>query len=103
MRQLQVVVAWEVVLASHCITIGILMYLEFQSTEARKINRDGKILQQVNPSLFSSFVIIGDFNVNFCSTSHPLHNTLTDVLNSFNLTHVVSEHTRDKPWKCVHD
>ena len=69
------------------------MYLEFQSAEARKFNRDGKILQQLNPSLFSSFVIIGDFNVNFCNTSHPLHNALTDVLNSFNLTQVVGEHT----------
>jgi len=38
--------------------------------------------------LFSSFVLIGDFNVNFLDNTHPGFSFVSDILCSFNLTQV---------------
>ena len=51
-------------------------------------------LQKVNPSLYSNFVLIGDFNVNVLDSSTTLFHSLHDILSSFNLTQVVQEPTR---------
>ena len=51
-------------------------------------------LQKVNPTLFSNFVIIGDFNVNALDTSTSLYHSLLDIMSSFNLFQVVQEPTR---------
>lgn len=54
-------------------------------------------LQKLNPSLFSNFVIIGDFNVNFLDSSSCLYHSLLTILSSFNLTQVVQKPTRMAP------
>ena len=51
------------------------------------------ILCNLNVSLFSNFYLIGDFNIDYFCTSHPLYCNLTSVVSSFNLTQVVSEPT----------
>ena len=43
---------------------------------------------------FSNFYLIGDFNIDYFCTSHPLFCNLTSVVSSFNLTQIVSEPTR---------
>jgi len=44
-------------------------------------------LEFIDPSLFSNFVLVGDFNINFLNTSHPLLVLyLSDLLCSFSLT-----------------
>ena len=51
-------------------------------------------LQVVNPARFSNFLLIGDFNVNFCNQDHPL---FSDILYSFSLSQVVTSHTHVSP------
>ena len=48
-------------------------------------------LQNLSPSLYSNFVLIGDFNVNLLDTM--LYHSLHDILSSFNLLQVVEETT----------
>ena len=50
-------------------------------------------LESINIPQFFSFVLIGDFNINFLDPSHPLFSTLCNILSSFGLTQVVKEHT----------
>ena len=47
------------------------------------------ILEDLDISAFSSFVLIGDFNVDFYNHQHPLFCKLLCILNSFVLTQVV--------------
>lgn len=51
-------------------------------------------LQILNPFYFSTFLLLGDFNVNFCNSSHHLLPHLNHVVHSFSLTQVVSSFTR---------
>ena len=44
----------------------------------------------INPPLLSSFILLGDFNVNYFDISHPLFSKLLSVSNSLTLTQVVS-------------
>ena len=54
-------------------------------------------LQIINPADFSSFLLIGDFNVNICNTDHFLFSHVQDIRLSFSLTQVVSSHTYISP------
>ena len=54
-------------------------------------------LQILNPAKFHSFVIIGDFNVNFCNKDYYLFSYIDDILCTFSLTQVVSSHTHISP------
>ena len=51
------------------------------------------VLEQLDPSLFLNFVLIGDFNVNFLNPQHFLYHKLSCILSSFNLTQVVQQPT----------
>ena len=44
----------------------------------------------INPPLLSNFILLGDFNVNYLDTSHPLFPKLLSVSNSLSLSQVVS-------------
>jgi len=68
------------------------------------------ILESFNPSLFRNFVLVGDFNVDFCNSSHILYQKLLTILSSFSLTQVVPSPTHhlmywqiysDWPCPCV--
>ena len=54
-------------------------------------------MQILNPAKFHSFVIIGDFNVNFCNKDYYLFSYIDDILCTFSLTQVVSSHTHISP------
>ena len=54
-------------------------------------------LQDVNVCSFSSFVLLGDFNVNVNNVSHPLLSNLYDLLDCFSLVQVVPEPTHTSP------
>ena len=54
-------------------------------------------MQILNPTKFHSFVIIGDFNVNFCNKDYYLFSYIDDILCTFSLTQVVSSHTHISP------
>ena len=46
---------------------------------------------------YFNFLLLGDFNINFCDSSHPLYSRLINLCNSFMLTQVVSEPTHETP------
>ena len=46
-------------------------------------------LQELSPHSYSSFVLIGDFNINFCNRVHPYFCKLNEILQYFSLTQVV--------------
>ena len=50
-------------------------------------------LESVHPSYFSNFVLVGDFNIDFCNPSHILYQRLLTILSSFSLTQVVPSPT----------
>ena len=54
-------------------------------------------LHIVNPAQFSNFLLIGDFNVNFCNQEHYLFSYVSDILYSFSLCKVVPSYTHISP------
>ena len=54
-------------------------------------------LQIVNPARFHSFVLLGDFNVNFVNKDHHLFTHVSDILYTFSLTQVVPSYTYISP------
>ena len=54
-------------------------------------------LEHTDPSLFSNFVLVGDLNINFLNTSHPLFSFVSDSLCSFSLTQCVPAPTHISP------
>ena len=51
------------------------------------------ICMHVNTNLLSNLVLLGDFNVNYLSSVHPLYSNLLSLSSSLCLTQVVSEPT----------
>ena len=51
------------------------------------------ILESFNQSLFRNFVLVGDFNVDFCNSSQILYQKLLTILSSFSLSQVVPSPT----------
>ena len=49
-----------------------------------------RTLQIVNPVDFSNFLLLGDFNVDFCNPEHHLFSHVSNILLNFSLTQVVS-------------
>ena len=55
------------------------------------------ILESLDVRILSSFVLLGDFNVDFYNHQHPLFCKLSRILHSFVLTQVVPEPTHINP------
>ena len=51
------------------------------------------LLEAIDISTFSNFILVGDFNVDISNPSHPLTNTLNDMSHSFHLQQIVTEPT----------
>ena len=51
------------------------------------------VLETLDPKVLSSFVLLGDFNIDFCNQRHPLFSKLSSLLDSFGLTQVVPHPT----------
>ena len=49
--------------------------------------------ESINIPQFSSFVLIGDFNINFFDTTHPSFDNLCNLMSTFGLTQVVDNYT----------
>ena len=51
----------------------------------------------INPAYFSTFLLLGDFNVDFCNPQHFMFSHLNNILCSFSLTQVVPSFTHVSP------
>ena len=47
----------------------------------------------INPTYFSTFLLLGDFNVDFCNSKHFMFSHLNNLLCNFSLTQVVPSFT----------
>ena len=47
----------------------------------------------VDTARFTNFVILGDFNIDMSSRSHPLSNYLNNIMSTYNLSQMVTEYT----------
>ena len=54
-------------------------------------------LESLDVSFLSSFVLLGDFNIDFYNTGHPLFSKLDNMSNDFLLSQVVEQPTRTNP------
>ena len=54
-------------------------------------------LEMVNPAQFSTLLLLGDFNVNFCNPQHHLFSHVSDIMYSFSLVQVVPSFTHVSP------
>lgn len=50
-------------------------------------------LQSLNVGSFCNYILLGDFNVDFCNHSHPFYSRLYSIFSSFCLTQIVSDPT----------
>lgn len=50
-------------------------------------------LQSLNTSQFCNYILIGDFNVNFCNHNHSYYSKLHNIFSSFGFSQVVTEPT----------
>ena len=55
------------------------------------------VIEKLDIVNFSNYILLGDFNINFCNPTHPLYSRLTNLCNSFMLTQVVTEPTHTSP------
>ena len=54
-------------------------------------------LQYIDPSYFSNFVLLGDFNIDFLNSNHTLYPKLSDLMDTFNLSQVVPSYAHVNP------
>ena len=74
---------------NHCISV---LYRPPSSTVSF-FDHLSSSLHKLSPHSFSSFVLIGDFNINFCTSDHPYFCKLNTILQYFSLTQVVQTPT----------
>ena len=55
------------------------------------------IVQSLDPALFSNFVLIGDFNIDFYNSHHPLYSRLNCLISTLSLSQIVSQDTHFGP------
>ena len=55
------------------------------------------VIENLDVAILSSFVLLGDFNIDFCKQSHPLFSKLSIFIQSFVLTQVVPQPTHISP------
>ena len=51
------------------------------------------VVESLDIVKYSNFILLGDFNIDFCNSSHPMTTKLTNFCNSLMLTQVVDEPT----------
>ena len=55
------------------------------------------VLERLDPSYFSNFVLLGDFNIDFYNPNNPQHCKLTEIMHTFSLMQAVGEATHTTP------
>ena len=50
-------------------------------------------LESINSAQFKNFIIIGDFNIDISSSSHPMNNKLCSVMSTHSLSQMVHDYT----------
>ena len=74
-----------------------LFYRPPSSSGTEVLESLSTVLQSLNPEVFNSFVLIGDFNVDYFCTHSFLYKRLFDCLSPFSLRQIVPHATHERP------
>ena len=80
-----------------CKKICICLFYRSPSSSVSIFDNLCTTLQIIIPAYFSNFLLIGDFNVDFCNPNQFMYSHLIDLLCSFSLTQVVPSFTHESP------
>ena len=78
-------------------TFSICLFYRPPSSSVSIFDNLCTTLQMVNPAQFSTFLLLGDFNVNFYNPQHHLFSHVNDILYSYSLVQVVPSFTHVSP------
>ena len=75
----------------------IALFYRPPSSDVQIFSHLFSFLESLSPSQFSTFLLLGDFNINFLKPHHPLFHKLSDILYSFALEQLVPSYTHVSP------
>ena len=73
----------------NCHRINIGTFYRPPSSSVSVMGHLFSVLESLDSSYFSNFVLLGDFNINFCNPNLPLYSKLTSLMQLFSSTQVV--------------
>ena len=75
----------------------IALFYRPPSSDVQIFSQLFSFLESLSPTQFSTFLLLGDFNIDFLKPHHPLFHKLSDILYSFSLEQVVPSYTHVSP------
>ena len=72
-----------------CHRVNIGTFYRPPSSSVSVMDNLFSVLESLDSSYFSNFVLLGDFNIDFCNPLHPPYSKLTSLMQLFSLTQVV--------------
>ena len=84
-------------LSIQCVSFKVHLSLFYRPPNSNAFIFDTLLnyLESINAGQLSNFIILGDFNVNYANTSHPLYSNLCSLSSPYCLTQVVAGPTRE--------
>ena len=84
-------------LSIQCVSFKVHLSLFYRSPSSNALIFDTlfNYLESINAGQLSNFILLGDFNVNFANTSHPLYSNLCTLSSLYCLTQVVTGPTHE--------
>ena len=80
-----------------CCKVCISLFYRPPSSPPEVFDNLCTFLEVLDITQFSNFILLGDFNVNFVNTLHPSFSRLSNIINTFCLSQVVTDHTHVSP------
>ena len=75
----------------------IALFYRPPSSDVQIFSQLFSFLESLSPTQFSTFLLLGDFNIDFLKPHHPHFHKLSDILYSFSLEQVVPSYTHVSP------
>ena len=73
----------------NCHKVNIGIFYRPPSSPVSVMDNLFSVLEGLDASCFSNFVLLGDFNIDFYNPLHPLYSKLTNLMQLFSLTQVI--------------
>ena len=86
---LTVILQHNILPTRFCITV----FYRPPSSASSLLDDLSEYLESINSAQFKNSIIVGDFNIDVSSTSHPMYNKLSSVMSTHSLTQMVDDHT----------
>ena len=67
----------------NCLRIKIGTFYRHPNSSVSVMDHLFSVLESLDSSFFSDFVLLGDFNIDFCNSNLPLYSKLTSLMQLF--------------------